>query len=141
LSFYVDTSVWVAALSNEAATARAQSWLAECMPGELHISDWVLTEFSSALAIKLRTGQLDEQQRAIVATEFSALIESSIVTLPVGRDDFRTAGHYCNHPKTGIRAGDALHLAICANHGLTMITLDKTLKQTGTKFGVASNTP
>ena len=56
---YVDTSILVAALAKEAHTARAQRWLTTAAPGELAISDWGIAEFSSALSIKMRTGQIN----------------------------------------------------------------------------------
>jgi uncharacterized protein len=60
---YVDTSLLVAALLNEKSTALAQRWLGGQRAGELAISDWVTTEFSAALSMKARTGELEPPQR------------------------------------------------------------------------------
>ena len=139
--FYLDTSVLISALGNEDATATCQRWLAQAPPGELAISDWVVTEFSSALALKLRTGQLNAEHRADCLAEFARLIEESFHLIAITRQDFRSAARYTDMHETGLRAGDALHLAVCANHGYKLITLDKTLATAATNVGVPTGSP
>ncbi|WP_295577290.1 type II toxin-antitoxin system VapC family toxin [uncultured Lamprocystis sp.] len=53
---YLDTSLLVAALIREAGTPAAKTYLSACGDEPLLISRWVITEFSYALAIKVRTG-------------------------------------------------------------------------------------
>jgi predicted nucleic acid-binding protein len=133
---YLDTSLLIATLTNEVETERMQHWLGRQPEDNLAISDWVATEFSSALSIKLRTGQIRIVDRAEALSAFTRLVTDSFTAIPVSKLDFRTAARFADQHAIGLRAGDALHLAICANHGATLCTLDRRLGDTGSALGV-----
>jgi len=133
---YLDTSLLVAALTNENETARIQQWLQEQDPEELAASDWVVAEFSSALSIKLRTGQIGPGHRADALALFTRLCRDSFNMLPVLRAQFRLAARFADQAAAGLRAGDALHLAICAGQGATLCTLDRRLDAGGSALGI-----
>ena len=133
---YIDTSLLVAALTNEAETERMQRWLGRQPEDELAISDWVTTEFSSALSIKLRTGQIGATHRADALAIFTRLATDSFTVVPVSRLQFRTAARFVEQHALSLRAGDALHLAICGDHGATLCTLDRRLSDAGSALGV-----
>jgi hypothetical protein len=50
---------------------------------------------------------------------------TSLEVLPVTGAHFRTGGHFADNYPLGLREGDALHLAIAADHGAALCTLDK----------------
>ena len=136
MTLYVDTPLLVAALTREAETARMQAWLAAQEPGELAISEWVTTEFSSALSIKLRTRHIEAIHRADALTMFRRLVVENFTILSISGQQFRTAARFADQSPLGLRAGDALHLAICADHGAALCTLDRRLSEAGRALGV-----
>jgi hypothetical protein len=133
---YLDTSLLVAALTNEAETGRMQSWLGQQAEDDLAISDWVTTEFSSALSIKLRAGHIEPAQRADALAMFTRLTTDSFAVVPISRLQFRTAARFVDQHTLGLRAGDALHLAVCADRGATLCTLDRRLSDAGSVLGI-----
>jgi predicted nucleic acid-binding protein len=113
-----------------------QAWLAASAGDELAISAWVVTEFSSALSIKVRARQLRPRDRATALAMFTRLAAESFSMLPIGTQNFHRAASFADRYELGLRAGDALHLAVCADHGATLCTLDRRLAQAGTALGV-----
>lgn len=136
--FYLDTSVLIAALTPEPASKAVLDWLAAREAGSLSISGWVNTEVSSALAIKLRTKALTLTERAEILTAYHRLVEESLTVEAISARHFETAARFVDQYELGLRAGDALHLAIASERGLTLATLDRRLAEAGPKLGAAT---
>lgn len=136
MTLYLDTSVVVAAVTREPKTRQVLQWLEAQDPADLAISDWVITELSSALALKMRTGQITEAERAEALAAFAQLCAASLEVLPVAGPAFRIAAHFADQHALAVRAGDALHLAVCADHGKALCTLDARLAAAGPSLGV-----
>jgi predicted nucleic acid-binding protein len=134
----LDTSLLVSALTPETTTVRAQEWLDAQNASEFAISDWVVTEFSAALSMKLRIGDLRSGERAAALSAFARLASESFGMLSVEAMQFRTAATFADHSSLGIRGSDALHLAICMDHGATLCTMDRRLAAAAPAVGVVA---
>ncbi len=133
---YVDTSVIVALLTVEPKTQSVTAWYAE-LGDTPTCSDWLLTEFSSALSIKLRTGQITEATAKRVRKEFALLTDGGLRIVPVSRAAFAHAAEMVKLHDRGLRAGDALHLAVALELGAShMATLDVTLATNAKRNGM-----
>jgi uncharacterized protein len=95
-----------------------------------------VTEFSAALSIKLRTAEIQAPHRATVLEAFAKLRAQSLTVLPVLGRHFQTAAQFADQFSLGLRAGDALHLAICADHSVPICTLDRRQSEAGSALGL-----
>ncbi len=121
---YVDTSVLVALCTHEAKSADVVKWYAACT-GELVSAAWCVTEFASAMGLKQRTGQLDQAQAQNAWLQFERVCANDLQLLPIETMTFHKAAVLTMDAATGLRAGDALHLA-CALDAKAqgLVTLD-----------------
>jgi len=134
---YLDASLIVALLTPEAASERADAWFADQPAGSLAISPWVVTEVSSALSIKARTGALTLDRRAAALSAWHAMQADSLLALGITDDHFEAAATIANRHELGVRAGDALHLAIANDGGHTLVTLDGPMANAALQLGIA----
>ena len=131
---YVDTSALVALVVREPDSARVAAWYAASR-SELVCAAWCVTEFASALGIKQRTAQIDAVQARTAWEHFERLTGNDLRLLPVEPVDFHRAAVLAL--ASGIRAGDALHLA-CAERGGTkgIATLDAVMARNAQRLKI-----
>ena len=133
---YCDTSLLVAALTPEASSLRADAWLRQRPAGEICISPWVITEFSSAIALKVRFGSLPAEFKGEVLTRWRAMQADQLLTIAVPQEAFNLAARFCDLAAAGLRASDALHLAIASSGGHSLATLDQRMGEAALVVGV-----
>ena len=133
---YCDTSLLVSALTVEAGSVKVQRWLANQEAAALCISGWVVTEFSSAVALKLRRSELTRDDAALALTNWRSLQQDRLITIPVPSEAFALAARFCDMTVPGLRAGDALHLAVASLGGHSLATLDARMRVGAGAVGV-----
>ena len=113
---YLDTSIIVPLVITEDSSAVVEAMILKVKPGELATSLWTQIELGSFVARKLRMGELSAADAEAVRRELRKILDESFRLLSPTAADFATATKFLDIPKTGLRAGDAFHLAIAANH-------------------------
>ena len=134
---YFDTSILAPLFLQESSSARVERFVAGLPAGELAVSHWTRVEFSSLLAREVRMGALDSPAARDADTQFETVVTESFVVWLPNADDYSRAKEYLGNHDTGLRAWDALHLAIAKNHRAEAIySLDKTLRNAGSALGL-----
>ena len=123
---YLDTSFVAPLVIAEDSSDAVEAFVLNVKPGELATSMWTQVELSSLVSRKVRMGELSDSQAEVVRREFDRVLGESFEMLTPTAADFAAAAKYLEIPKSGLRAGDALHLAIAANHrAKRILTLDQ----------------
>lgn len=136
MSTFLDASVVVALLTPEAHSDRVERWFGGNATSDIVVSRWVTTEVSSALSIKLRIGAITLEQRASALAGWQQMLDTNVTTVSVTDAHFDTAARFADRHDLGLRAGDALHLAIAAQSGYTLVTLDRIMAAAAPVLGI-----
>lgn len=124
---YLDTSAAVPLFVAEPSSDMVDRWLSACEIAVVS-SDWIVTEFASALSIKVRSGALSARDAKAAWRSFETFCQSGLRLAPVSRQAFGDAARMLRAPAHGLRSGAALHLAVALEMGATAIaTLDASM--------------
>jgi predicted nucleic acid-binding protein len=129
---YFDTSFLAPLVLPESTSEKIAAFVRTLPVEELTVSHWTRVEFSSLIARDVRMSVLDAAAGARADARFEAMVDASFAVLLPNADDFGLAKRYLGKFNTGLRAGDALHLAIAGNRQAAAIySLDKGLLMAG----------
>ena len=129
---YFDTSFLAPLVLPELTSDRIAAFVRRLPVEELTVSHWTRVEFFSLIARDVRMSVLDAATGARADARFEAMVDASFAVLLPNAEDFGLAKRYLGKFNTGLRAGDALHLAIAGNRQAAAIySLDKGLLMAG----------
>lgn len=132
MEYYFDTSFLIPLFIPEETSERVERYIRNLPAGSLRVSHWTRVEFASMLARDVRMKVLDEAAAVAVSERFELFLATSFDVFPLRIEDCELARKYLLHFSTGLRAGDAMHLAIAANAGVkALLTLDRGMLKAG----------
>jgi uncharacterized protein len=139
---YLDSSVLVPLFVPEPESDLVRAWVEARAAEALAISDWTMTEFASAMGIKVRDKGLKPGQARRACALMEKLAGDSLKVFTPSRSDYGRAAEHLGHHALGLRAGDALHLAVAQNEGAECLyTFDRRLIEAARKLKFKSARP
>ena len=136
---YLDTSVAIPLFIPEPTSDAVDAWFEAC-DDTLISADWILTEFASALSIKVRRGEIEQKQAQAAWKNFESFSQSGLRLVPVSRQVFGQSAQLVLNASSGLRSGDSLHLAMAIETGASSIaTADVNLAKNAKLKGLAVN--
>jgi len=133
---YLDSSLVVASLVHEPGTSAAHRLLRQEAATAWLISSWVETELASALAMQGRRQAISRAERDAAWTRFEELREARLQVVAVEMADFAVAARLCLDEAAPLRAGDALHIALCLRQRCRLASFDQALCRAGAHHGL-----
>ena len=135
MSAYLDASILLPTLIAEPMTEAVYDYLGADHQ-ELLISDFAAAEVASALSRLVRMALLTEADASARLADFDAWRAAMSLPVDIRASDARLAYVYVRRFDLGLRAPDALHLAIARRLDATLVTLDRRLTAAARELGI-----
>lgn len=137
---YFDTSFLTPLFKLEQSSPDVEKFTVGLTPRMLAISEWTRVEFASVLAKDVRIGRMTPVQAGALETAFEVAVAQGYLVLDVARRDFDLARRLLSDHRSGLRAGDALHLAVASNNAAAGVySLDRVMIAAGLSLGLPMN--
>lgn len=124
MTLYLDASVLVALFTADALTARADTYLRAHRPIVV-VSDFAAAELASAIARRVRMGEIADGEARSVFTTFDAWLAKVAGRADTMAGDVAVAAAYLRRLDLTLRTPDALHIAIAQRIGAGLLTFDE----------------
>ena len=134
---YLDTCVLVSLFHGDSGYPVAEAWLAAASGQTLWISHWVLLEFANATALRLRRAELPASKAVELNQMFEAFRQERLALLEPRGQDFLLAREWIQRDSaSGLRAADALHLALVQRQDLLLVSADQAMARAAAVLGI-----
>jgi predicted nucleic acid-binding protein len=138
LVIYLDASVVVPIFIVEPTSPMLDRWLAT--GPDICLSQWTVSEFSSALSHQQRSGRLGADERDAAEGELDRWLTQGVTVAEIGNDDVQAARALLRFDPL-LRTPDALHLAVTERLGTALATYDRRLAATAASIGIEVVSP
>ena len=135
MSHYLDTSVMVALLLQDAHSSRADAWLIRERP-TLLVSDFCAVEFAAVVSRRVRTNRLTPETANLALHRFDDWLGRTVQMVRPVPEQMATAGQIVRDFTSKLSAPDAIHLAIARHSGATLATFDDRLAEAARRHAV-----
>ena len=140
MSHYLDTSVIVSMIVNDAHTMKAATWFDRTEPVAL-VSTFAKAEFAATISRNVRTHRLSAAEGRTALDIFDRWLDGDAQLVNVSSDDIESADRLVRDFDTKLLVPDAIHLAVAKRLGATLITFDVRLAAAAKLQNIANEIP
>ena len=135
MSIYVDANVLISTFVEDEFSKKAERFFEAGTRG-LHISDFVRAEFASVMGRLFRMKRLNLAEAREILAVFDIWASQKFEPVETQTADVRTAESLLRDLTLGLRAPDAINIAIAQRLGAELATFDKKMATAASKLGV-----
>jgi predicted nucleic acid-binding protein len=133
LSLYLDASALLPLFISEPKTDQAH----ESLRGNvLIVSDFAVAEFSSGIARRTRLGEINDTEAVRVFAALDAWVVNATRRETLTTGDVNVAISLVRRLDLGLRAPDAVNIAIAQRCSAILLTFDKTMARSARSLGM-----
>jgi predicted nucleic acid-binding protein len=132
---YLDASVLVALFTHDLLTQRAETGLRKAAP-VLVVSDFAAAEFASAVARRVRLGELNTKEARSVFSTFDAWTARSTARASTAAAEVAEAEAYLRRLDLPLRTPEALNIALAQGAGAVLATFDDKMAAAARRLGL-----